>query len=315
MKYSPSSTHHTIAVMIPCLNEEITIAKVVRDFRAALPEADIHVFDNDSSDRTRDEALAAGATVHFVAQRGKGNVVRAMFRSVDADVAVMVDGDDSYPASQVRELLSPVLDGRAEMAIGTRLQGHDAGAFRPLHMFGNKLVLVASNVAFGTRSTDMLSGYRAFSRQFMKSMPVLSRGFEIETELTLHAADHALSTVEVPIRYGTRPEGSSSKLNTLRDGYRVLRTILVLFKDWRPLAFFGCIAAFAAFVSLLLGIGVVREFLQYERVVGVARAVACVTALLIALLSLTTGLVLDTVNRRTRELHLLLSGLLNERSR
>ncbi len=311
----PQENRPTVAILIPCLDEEITIAKVVRDFRMELPEATVHVFDNNSADRTREEAASAGAVVHFVAQRGKGNVVRAMFRAVDTDVAVMVDGDDSYPANRVRDLLAPVLEGRAEMAIGTRLRGHDDGAFPPLHMFGNKLVLAASNLAFGTRHTDMLSGYRAFSRQFMKTMPVLSRGFEIETELTLHAADHALPTVEVPVQYGTRPAGSHSKLHTIRDGYRVLRTILLLFKDYRPLAFFGGIAALAMLASLVLGIGVVHEFLEYQRVVGVARAVVCVTIFLVALLSLTTGLVLDTVNRRTRELHLLLAGLMHESSR
>ncbi len=298
-----------IAVLIPCFNEELTIGKVVRDFRAALPEAAIHVFDNNSTDRTNQEALDAGAVVHFVVRRGKGNVVRAMFREIDADVAVMVDGDDTYPADGVRTLIAPVLFKRAAMVVGTRLVTHQPGSFRPLHVFGNQLVLRASNVAFGAHLTDMLSGYRVFSREFMKSMPVLSRGFEIETEMTLHALTHDMPIVEVPVPYGLRPEGSTSKLHTLRDGYKVLKTIFWLFKDYRPLVFFGWVGAAALFVGVALGVEVVREFLEYQRVVGAARAVLSGTALVVGLLSLTTGLILDTVNRRTRELYSLLTDL------
>lgn len=298
-----------IAVLIPCFNEELTVGKVVRDFRAALPEATIHVFDNSSTDRTNQEALEAGATVHFVPQRGKGNVVRVMFREVDADVAVMVDGDDTYPADRVRTLMAPVLFKRAAMVVGTRLVGHDAESFRPLHVFGNKLVLGTSNVAFGAHLTDMLSGYRVFSREFMKTMPVLSRGFEIETEMTLHALTHGMPIVEIPVPYGVRPEGSLSKLHTLRDGYRVLKTVFWLFKDYRPLVFFGWAGACAMFIGLILGIQVVREFLEYQRVVGVARAALTASAFVIGLLSMTTGLILDTVNRRSRELYMLLADL------
>ena len=298
-----------IAILIPCLNEALTVGKVVRDFRAALPDAEVHVFDNGSTDATQEEARRAGAVVHFVARRGKGNVVRTMFRHTDADIAVMVDGDDTYPADRVQELIAPILFQGADMVVGTRLVGHGAGSFRPLHLSGNKLVRWTSNLAFGARLGDMLSGYRAFSREFMKTMPVMSNGFEIETEISLHALAHGFEIVEVSIPYGARPEGSHSKLNTLHDGYRVLKTIFRMFKDHRPLLFFGTIGALAISLGVIAGVAVVREYLEYQRVVGAARAVLAVSAVLVGLLALTTGLVLDTVNRRSRELYILLAAL------
>jgi glycosyltransferase involved in cell wall biosynthesis len=268
----------------------------------ALPEAEVHVFDNASTDATVQEALSAGARVHQVPSRGKGFVVRAMFRDVEADVYLMVDGDDTYPASQARELLAPVLESSADMVVGSRLERHAESAFRPLHGFGNRLVRTVLSRLFGVHLADVLSGYRAFSPRFVRSMPVLSQGFEIETELTVFALVHGLVLREVPVRYGARPEGSVSKLHTYRDGFRVLRTILFLYKDFRPLPFFGAIAAIAILAGLAFGSIVILEFAATGRVTHPSTAVLAVAAVLSGMLSLATGLVLDTVNRRSMEI-------------
>lgn len=297
----------TLVVAIPCYNEALTIARVVEDFRKALPEAQIHVFDNNSSDGTGEIAARAGATLHFVAGAGKGEVVRAMFRELDADVFVMVDGDNTYPADRVRELIAPVLAGRAEMVVATRLGSYRSASFRALHVFGNRLVLRCINTLFGTRLSDVLSGYRAFSRRFAKTVPVLSRGFEIETEITLHALEYRQSIVEVPVPYGERPAGSRSKLSTLQDGGRVLATLFRLYKDYRPLAFFGLPGAALLAAGVVAGIPVVGEFVELGRVQGVARAVLSVACGVLGTVCIATGFVLDTVNRRARELFVLLA--------
>lgn len=298
-----------IAILIPCYNEAITIAKVVADFKREIPEAELHVFDNRSSDGTAAVASQAGAIVHHVPIQGKGAVVRQMFRVVDADVGVMVDGDDTYPAREVRVLLAPVLEGRADMVVGTRLQQHEDASFRPLHVFGNQLVLRSINFLFGAKLTDVLSGYRAFSRRFMTTTPILSRGFEVETEITCHALEHQLPVVEVPVAYGVRPAGSESKLHTFRDGYRVLRTILRLYKDYRPMLFFGVIGVLLIALSAGLGVIIVEEFLTTARA-GPARAALAAGLGLFGALSVATGLVLDTVNRRSRELMVLVTDQL-----
>lgn len=295
-----------IAILIPCFNEGLTIRRVVAGFRRAIPEAEIHVFDNNSRDDTAAAAREAGATVHFVPVQGKGAVVREMFRTIDADVAVMVDGDATYPADRVRDLIAPVLEGRADMVVGTRLAEHEDSSFRPLHVFGNQLVLRTINVLFRARLTDVLSGYRAFSRRFVKTTPVLSPGFEIETEMTLHALEHRMPVVEVPVPYGARPEGSVSKLNTFRDGYRVLKTIARLFKDHRPLPFFGGVALVSFLLSLGIGVVIVEEW-QSAGKVAPARAVLAAGLGLCSAISLAAGLILDTVNRRARELMVLLT--------
>ncbi len=294
------------AILIPCYNEAITIAKVIADFRAAIPEAEIHVFDNLSSDGTGDIARKAGATVHLVPIQGKGAVVRQMFREVDCDIGIMVDGDDTYPADKVRALMVPVIEGRADMVVGTRLQKHEDASFRPLHVFGNQLVLRSINLLFGSRLSDVLSGYRAFSRRFMTTTPILSKGFEIETEITLHALEHQMPVAEVPVPYGVRPTGSESKLHTFRDGYRVLKTIFWLYKDYKPLLFFALIGFLFMLVSLALGFVIVDEFVQ-KGSAGPARSILAVALGLVGMLALATGLVLDTVNRRSRELLVLLS--------
>jgi len=296
-----------IAVVIPCHNEALTIGAVVEDFRRSLPEASIHVFDNSSSDRTADIARAAGATVHRVPTRGKGEVVRAMFREVDAEVLVMVDGDQTYPAARARDLVAPILEGRADMVVATRLQEHNSAGFRPFHVLGNRLVLRLINSLFDVQFSDVLSGYRAFSRRFVKTMPVLSRGFEIESEITLHALEHRVPVLEVPIAYGARPQGSESKLQTFRDGYRVVLTIIRLYKDYRPLRFFGLPGIVLLAIGVAIGFVVVHEFLELGRVAGVARAVFAVFACLVGMLAIATALVLETVNRRAREIYLLVA--------
>jgi glycosyltransferase involved in cell wall biosynthesis len=299
-------TMTTIAILIPGYNEAVTIAKVIADFKREIPEAAIHVFDNRSADTTAAIARAAGATVHFVATQGKGAVVRQMFRSINADIGVMVDGDDTYPATEVRKLIQPILDGRADMVVGTRLTQHEDTSFRPLHVFGNQLVLRTINVLFGARLSDVLSGYRAFSRLFMTTAPVLSRGFEIETEITCHALEHHLPVIEIPVAYGVRPSGSVSKLHTFRDGYRVLRAILGLFKDYRPLLFFGTIGVLLLSTSVFMGVVIIDEFMLKGRA-GPARAALAAALGLLGSLSFATGLVLDTVNRRSREQMILLT--------
>jgi glycosyltransferase involved in cell wall biosynthesis len=296
-----------VAVLIPCYNEELTVAKVVRDFRAALPDADIHVFDNASADATSARAREAGAHVHFVGARGKGNVVRAMFRDIDADAFLLVDGDDTYPAAKASEVIAPVLARSADMVVATRLERHEEDSFRRFHVFGNNVVRTCINRLFDASLQDVLSGYRAFSRRFVKSMPVLSRGFEIETEITLHALEHRYPVVEIAVPYGERPEGSHSKLNTFSDGFRVLSTIFRIFKDYRPLPFFGLIGAAIFGLGIVAGTAVVEEFAKQGQVLGLARAALAVGLCLTGLLSVTTGLILDTVNRRTRELYVLLA--------
>jgi glycosyltransferase involved in cell wall biosynthesis len=299
-----------IAVLIPCHNEAQTIAKVVSDFRRALPEAELWVFDNASTDRTGDIALEAGANVRRVLAKGKGRVVRAMFRDVDADVFLMVDGDDTYPADAARGLLEDIVKGRADMVVGTRLESHDTASFRRFHGFGNRLVRSAIGFLFGHPVRDVLSGYRAFSRRFVKTMPVLSGGFEIETEMTVFALANGFTLAERTVEYGTRPDGSHSKLNTYRDGLRVLKTIFFLFKDLRPLLFFGVLASLSTLTGLGFGAIVIREFTRTGLVTHPSTAVLAVACVLIGVVSMATGLILDTMNRRSNEILRLISDQL-----
>lgn len=299
-----------VAVLVPCFNEAATIAKVVKDFRAALPDADIWVFDNASTDQTASIARDAGAHVRLVPAKGKGNVVRAMFRDVEADAYLMVDGDDTYPATSAGPLLGEVLQGRADMVVGTRLEDFQNASFRRFHGIGNQLVRRCVALLFGNPVRDVLSGYRAFSRRFVKSMPVLSRGFEIETEMTVFALSNGFILRETPIAYGTRPVGSQSKLNTYRDGIRVLRTVLFLFKDMRPLLFFGSIAAAVILAGLGFGSVVIAEFSETGLVTHPSTAVLAVALTLMGIVALATGLILDTVNRRANEIQRLITDQL-----
>jgi glycosyltransferase involved in cell wall biosynthesis len=290
-----------VAVLIPCYNEELTVGEVVTEFRAQLPEADIYVFDNNSTDRTVERARAAGALVRFERRQGKGYVVQSMFRLVDADIYVMVDGDGTYPPADVHALIAPVLGDEADMVVGSRLHGESASEFRSLNRAGNKLFLSVLNSVFKVEITDMLSGYRAFSRRFVKGLPLFGGGFETETELTIKALERGYRVVEVPVDLTTRPAGSFSKLRVVRDGLRISNTILTLFRDYKPLTFFGSIGLCLGALGLVPGLVVVVEFFETGLVPRLPSAVLAMGLMLAGMLSATIGLVLHTIVRRSQE--------------
>jgi glycosyltransferase involved in cell wall biosynthesis len=286
----------TIAVLVPCLNEAAAIAKVVTDFRASLPQARVFVYDNGSSDDTVALARAAGAVVRSEPMRGKGNVVRRMFADVEADAYVLVDGDDTYDAAAAPELLERLLREPLDMVNAAR-RSSAAGAYRAGHRFGNRLLSTLVAALFGNRITDLLSGYRVFSRRFVKSFPALAAGFEIETELSVHALQMRMPVAEVVTEYRERPQGSASKLNTYRDGLRILRTIMQLVKEEKPLAFFSLVAAVLALISLLLGVPVIIEFMHTGLVPRLPTALLAASIAILSFLGFACGLILDTVSR------------------
>jgi glycosyltransferase involved in cell wall biosynthesis len=299
---SRSGASPRIAAVIPCFNEALAIAQVVAGFRAALPEAEIHVFDNNSTDDTAAVARAAGAIVTRVAARGKGNVVRRMFADVEADVYVMVDGDATYDTGAARRLIDRLIGDNLDMVVGNRVDdGQDALTYRAGHRFGNRLLTGAVTRLFGGGLTDMLSGYRVFSRRYVKSFPALSRGFEIETELTVHALELRMPYAEESTAYSTRPEGSHSKLSTYRDGWRILETICKLFISERPLRFFTIIAALFAAASLALVIPLLLTYLHTGLVPRLPTAVLATGSMLSAMLSLVCGTVMHAVTLGRRE--------------
>jgi hypothetical protein len=293
-----------IAVLVPCYNEEAAIGKVVTDFRSALPGAAIYVYDNNSTDRTVEVAQKAGATVRREHHQGKGRVVRRMFTDVDADIYVLVDGDATYDALSAPAMIKKLVAERLDMVCAVRID-HAAAAFRPGHRAGNKLLTGFVAHVFGAAFTDMLSGYRVFTRRFVKSFPVLSGGFEIETELTIHALELELPVGEMPTPYYPRPEGSTSKLSTWHDGFRIIRTVLRLYRAERPLPLFTGIGTSLAIIALGFGTPVVMTYFQEGRVPRVPTAVLATGLMLLAFLSLACGLILDTVTRGRRELKLL----------
>ena len=292
-----------IAVLIPCYNEELTIAKVVDDFRRELPGAAIYVYDNNSTDKTSELARAHGAIVRREPRQGKGNVVRQMFRDIDADCYLMVDGDDTYPAEAAAALCEPILDGAADMTVGDRLSNGSYGKEnkRAFHGFGNDLVRAMIKWIYGYGFDDVMTGYRAFSRPFVKTFPVLSPGFQIETELSIHAVDRRWRIVDVPIQYRDRPAGSVSKLDTVGDGMRVIAMIGSLFKNYRPMKFFCLLALVLGLIGLALGMPVVFEWLRTGLVPRLPTAVLAVAFVFLCGLSLATGLILDTVAQNDRK--------------
>ena len=290
-----------VAVLIPCYNEEAAIAAVVRDFRAALPDATVYVYDNNSSDRTVEVARAAGATVRREPLQGKGNVMRRMFSDIEADVYVLVDGDDTYHAASAPLLVKRLWDDQLDMVNGARVTDIVA-AYRPGHRFGNLLLTGMVARIFGNRIQDMLSGYRVFSRRFVKSFPALASGFETETELTVHALELRMPIAEIKTPYKDRPPGSHSKLNTIRDGIRILRAIMILVKEERPLPFFSAIFALLLLVSAGLAVPVVETYFQTGLVPRLPTAVLAMGLALLGFLSLTCGLILDTVTHGRREM-------------
>jgi glycosyltransferase involved in cell wall biosynthesis len=293
-----------VAVLIPCYNEEPTIATVVRDFRAALPGAAIYVFDNNSADRSVEIARAAGASIRRVKHQGKGYVVRRMFADIEADIYLLVDGDATYHAPSAPGMIAKLVDDRLDMVVGARIDD-EAAAYRPGHRTGNRLLTGTVASMFSSKFTDMLSGYRVFSRRFVKSLPVLSDGFQIETEFTIHALDLELPAAEVPTPYGSRPAGSISKLDTWPDGFRIMHTILKFYRSERPLGFFGLIGALCAVVSLAFAVPIVVTYLETGLVPRVPTAVLSTGLMLAGFLSFAAGLILDTVSRGRREAKLL----------
>ena len=292
-----------IAVLIPCYNEELTIEKVIKDFRKELPEADIYVYNNNSKDKTKEIAIKNGAIVVDEYKQGKGNVVRSQFRDIEADIYVMVDGDDTYPAEFVHQLIEPVRNGQADMTIGDRLSNgtYQKENKRPFYEFGNNLVKKAINVLFDTKLKDIMTGYRVFNKRFVKNMPVLSPKFEIETEMSLYALDKKYIIKEIPIVYRDRPEGSSSKLNTVGDGIKVVKTIARMFKDYKPFKFFGLIALILFIIGLAIGIPVLVEFFKTAYITKVPSAILATGFMGLAAVSLQCGIVLDTITRQHKE--------------
>lgn len=291
-----------VAVLIPCYNEAPTIGKVVSDFRAAMPEATIYVYDNNSSDGTAGIAAAAGAVVRSESRQGKGNVVRSMFRDVEADIYLMVDGDDTYPAEAAGALVAPIAADEADMTVGDRLSNGSYGDEndRPFHGFGNNLVRRLIRLLYGFAFEDVMTGYRAFSRAFVKTMPVMSQGFQIETEISIWAVDRRWRVADVPVDYRDRPEGSESKLSTFSDGMLVLAAIASLFRDYRPMAFFGWLALALVALGLAAGVPVVAEYLATGYVAKLPSAVLAIAFVLCGALSFTAGLILDTVAKSHR---------------
>lgn len=295
--------NNKIAVLIPCYNEELTIEKVIKDFRKELPEADIYVYNNNSKDKTEEIAKNNGAIVVNEYKQGKGNVVRSQFRDIEADIYVMVDGDDTYPADFVHKLIEPVENGQADMVIGDRLSNgtYKKENKRIFHDFGNNLVKKAINILFNTDLTDIMTGYRVFNKRFVKNMPVLSPKFEIETEMTLYALDKRYIIKEIPIVYRDRPEGSTSKLNTINDGFKVIKTIARMFKDYKPFKFFGNIALILFIIGLAIGIPVLVEFFKTAYITKVPSAILATGFMGLAAVSLQSGIILDTITRQHRE--------------
>ena len=303
-------TYEGVAVLVPCYNEAVTVGKVVDDFHRCLPGARVYVYDNNSKDETARIAREHGAVVRLEPRQGKGNVVRQMHRDVDADFYVMVDGDDTYPAEAAPALLEPLMGGRADHVVGDRLSNGTYGEenTRAFHGLGNDLVRRLIRCLYGFEFRDVMTGYRAYTRAFARTLPVLSPGFEIETELSIHAVDKRWRIEQVPIDYRDRPEGSESKLSTFSDGAKVLRMILSLFKDYRPLPFFNLLALLFCVVGLLLGVPVIAEFARTGLVPRLPTAVLAAVLMVLAALFLACGLVLDTevkASRRAWELEVM----------
>lgn len=291
-----------IAVLIPCYNEAQTIRSVIRDYRAALPDADIYVYDNNSTDETGQIAAGEGAIVCLESRQGKGFVIRSMFRDINADCYIMTDGDDTYPATKAAEMAKLILENRVDMVIGDRLSStYVSENKRAFHNTGNALVRKLVNYFFSGKITDIMTGSRAFSPIFVKSFPVLSKGFEIETEMTIHALDKKLSIAAIPVDYRDRPEGSVSKLNTYSDGFRVLKTIAKLYKNYRPLSFFSILSLFFILVGSILFIPVLIEFVQTGLVPRLPTLLTSVVLYIFGVILFSTGLILDTIVQNEKQ--------------
>jgi len=298
-----------IAVLIPCYNEEKTIDKVVSDFREQLPNAEIYVCDNNSEDNTVKEAKKAGAIVMYEKRQGKGNVLRSMFRKVDADIYVMVDGDGTYPADRVHDLIKPISEDKADMVVGSRLHSRSNSKFKPLSWLGNKFFLYVLNSIFRIKVTDLLSGYRALNKRVVKYLPVLSHGFEVETELTVKCIERGYRILEVPVNLSPRPEGSQSKIRVLKDGLLIFNTIFALLRDYKPLTAFGLLGLIFVISGFIPGIIVIREFLLTGYIYRIPSAILAVGLVLLGALVIFLGLVLHAISRHFQELDYQLQNL------
>ncbi len=291
-----------IAVLIPCYNEEKTIKKVINDYKECLPEATIYVYDNNSTDNTAKIAKEEGAVVRHEYAQGKGNVIRRMFREINAEAYIMVDGDDTYPAEFAREMVDKVLEKKVDMVVGDRLSStYFTENKRPFHNFGNSIVRKSINLLFKTDIKDIMTGYRAFSYQFVKTFPVLSKGFEIETEMSIHAVDKNMLVDNVIITYRDRPEGSESKLNTFSDGFKVLKTIVRLYQNYQPLRFFGMISALLIVIAAIFFVPIVVSFAQTKLVEKIPTLIVCGFVVLTAIISFFSGLILQTIQTRNKQ--------------
>jgi glycosyltransferase involved in cell wall biosynthesis len=300
-----------LAVLIPCYNEELTIGKVINDLRKILPQAVIYVYDNNSKDKTAEIARSLRAIVVKEKRQGKGFVMRSMFNQVDADIYLMVDGDDTYDLTNAQQMIDLVVNDEADMVVGNRLKTYTDKSFRPFHTFGNKLVKSLINILFKAKLKDIMSGYRVMNRDFVKNINIMSYGFEVETEMTIKSLKHGYVIKEIDINYGERPEGSFSKLNTFKDGFRVLKTIFIIFKDYKPLMFFSYCALFLLLISLLAAFVVVSEFIKTRYITHVPLAIFASGAMVLAIISFITGIILDSMNRRVDELYNFIKNKIN----
>ena len=301
-----------IAVLIPCYNESKTIEKVVKDYKNALPEADIYVYDNNSTDKTDELARKAGAIVRYETKQGKGNVIRTMFREIEADCYLMIDGDDTYPAENAREMCDYVLKDKVDMVIGDRLSStYFTENKRKFHNFGNRIVRWTINTIFRSKINDIMTGYRAFSYQFAKTYPVLSKGFEIETEMTIHAIDKNFTLKEIPVQYRDRPEGSVSKLNTYKDGVKVIKTIATLFKEYKPGIFFNLISLFIFIIAAILAVPVFIEYMHTGLVPRFPTLIVACILLVICLLLSATSIILQVIVKKNRQMFEIMVNMIN----
>lgn len=286
----------SIAVLVPCMNEELTIEQVIKDFQKSLPGSSIYVYDNNSTDNTSEVARKAGAIVREEKRAGKGNVIRRMFSEIEADIYVMIDGDDTYDAKNARKIVDELLNTGSDMVVGAR-EGASEKHERAGHAAGNKIFNIIYTTLFGREFSDIFSGYRAFTRRFVKSFPALSAGFEIETELSVHASQLRLPVSEISFPYRDRPEGSESKLSTLKDGMKIMKTIIVLLKEYKPLYFFGVIGSIGALLSVLLAIPIFIEFSKTGTVEAISTAILCTGIMIVSMLTVTAGVILDSIRR------------------
>ena len=302
-----------IAVLLPCYNEAKTIEKVIKDFKKALPDANIYVYDNNSTDGSDKIAKKAGATIRYEYKQGKGNVIRSMFRDIDAECYIMVDSDDTYFAKDAKKMCDLIITNKADMVIGDRLSGsYFKENKRKFHNFGNKLVRFMINKIFHTKINDIMTGYRAFNKKFVKGFPVLSKGFEIETEMTIHAIDKNYHYVEIPVSYKDREVGSVSKLNTFSDGFRVLKTIGILFKEYKPFIFFGIVALVFFILAMVFGTSVVIEYYETGLVPRFPTLIVASILLVISLLLWVTGIILEVIAKKQKEIYEIMMNLMEK---